>query len=152
VVGYKMAELYEGQFLYAAVKMGDRGQVVIPKEAREHFRIKVGDKLVVGGDLKKGIAITTLELMKKIGNHHSHKEGNEQDKRLYGTVTCGETYQIVIPKEARADFQIEPGEKLLVFGDINKGIALTKANIVKELAVKILTVVNGLPHDSEIDE
>lgn len=43
-------------FIWTA-KMGDKGQIVIPKEAREVFDIKSGDILLLFGDREKGIAI-----------------------------------------------------------------------------------------------
>lgn len=39
------------------VKVGEKGQFVIPKEAREVFGILPGDTLIVLADEKKGIAI-----------------------------------------------------------------------------------------------
>lgn len=39
------------------VKVGEKGQIVIPKEARDIFDIKPGDALIVLGDVKRGIAI-----------------------------------------------------------------------------------------------
>ena len=39
------------------VKVGEKGQFVIPKEAREVFGIRPGDTLVVLADEKQGIAI-----------------------------------------------------------------------------------------------
>lgn len=39
------------------VKVGEKGQFVIPKEAREVFNINPGDTLIVLGDIKQGIAI-----------------------------------------------------------------------------------------------
>ncbi len=63
-------------------------------------------------------------------------------KYIYGVVTVGERGQIVIPKEARDQFDIKPGDKLVVAGDIRKGIALAKAGIMKELALKILGAVS----------
>lgn len=39
------------------VKVGEKGQFVIPKEAREVFDIHPGDTLILLGDDKKGIAI-----------------------------------------------------------------------------------------------
>ena len=38
-------------------KVGEKGQIVIPKEARDMFDIKSGDFVVVLSDKKKGIAI-----------------------------------------------------------------------------------------------
>ena len=39
------------------VTVGEKGQIVIPKQAREVFNIKPGDTLVVLGDEKRGLAI-----------------------------------------------------------------------------------------------
>lgn len=40
----------KGKHLFGTVKVGDRGQIVLPKKARDLFRIKQGDLLVVLGD------------------------------------------------------------------------------------------------------
>jgi AbrB family looped-hinge helix DNA binding protein len=53
-----------------------------------------------------------------------------KNKRFYGSVTVGERGQIVIPVEARRDFDIQPGEKLLVLADLEKGIVIAKGNVV----------------------
>lgn len=47
----------KGKQIYGVVKIGDKGQIVIPKEAREAFGLKPGDSLLVLGDLAKGIAL-----------------------------------------------------------------------------------------------
>lgn len=39
------------------VTVGEKGQIVIPKQARELFDIKPGDNLVLLGDIKRGLAI-----------------------------------------------------------------------------------------------
>ena len=44
----------DGKFVFGIVKVGEKGQVVIPKQAREVFKINPGDKLVVLGDTKQG--------------------------------------------------------------------------------------------------
>ena len=46
-----------GKHLFGNVKVGERGQIVIPKEARDLFDIKPGDKLVVLGEEGRGIAL-----------------------------------------------------------------------------------------------
>ena len=49
------------KFVFGIVKVGERGQVVIPKHAREVFKINPGDKLVVLGDTKQcGIALAKI--------------------------------------------------------------------------------------------
>lgn len=48
------------KFIWTA-KVGDKGQIVIPKEAREIFDIKSGDNLILFGDIKKGIAISKYD-------------------------------------------------------------------------------------------
>ena len=40
-----------------SVKVGPKGQITIPKEAREMFDIKEGETLMVLGDKQRGIAI-----------------------------------------------------------------------------------------------
>ena len=47
----------KGKYFFGAVSVGERGQIVIPKEAREVFNINSGDKLLVLGDEERGIAI-----------------------------------------------------------------------------------------------
>lgn len=54
-------------------------------------------------------------------------------KRFYGSVTVSDRGQIVIPAQARKDFGIEVGEKLLVLGDLDKGLVLTKSNFVLKM-------------------
>ncbi len=47
------------------VKIGEKGQFVIPKEAREMFDIHPGDTILVLGDIEKGIAIPPKFMMNK---------------------------------------------------------------------------------------
>ena len=62
----------------------------------------------------------------------------EKTKHLFGSVKVGERGQIVIPKEARDVFGILPGDVLLVLGDVERGIALVKAEALQEFARLIL--------------
>jgi AbrB family looped-hinge helix DNA binding protein len=61
-----------------------------------------------------------------------------QTKHLFGSVKVGERGQIVIPKEAREIFDIKQGDILLVLGDVERGIALVKADAIQEFARQIL--------------
>ncbi|MBQ7944433.1 MAG: helix-turn-helix domain-containing protein [Lachnospiraceae bacterium] len=47
-------------------------------------------------------------------------------KYAFGLVTVGEKGQIVIPAKARKVFDINPGDKLLILGDDERGIAVLK--------------------------
>ena len=49
-----------------SVKIGEKGQFVIPKEAREMLEIKPGDTILVLGDEEKGIAIPPKATMNKM--------------------------------------------------------------------------------------
>ncbi len=44
-------------------KVGEKGQIVIPKEARDMFDIKAGDSLVILCDKSKGIGILKSEVI-----------------------------------------------------------------------------------------
>ncbi len=44
-------------------KVGEKGQIVIPKEARDMFDIKPGDSLVILCDKSKGIGILKSEVI-----------------------------------------------------------------------------------------
>ena len=46
----------EGKYAWA-VTMGEKGQIVIPKAARELFAMKPGDSIILLADVERGIAI-----------------------------------------------------------------------------------------------
>lgn len=46
----------DGKYAWTA-KIGDKGQLVIPKEARELFDISPGDTVLILGDIERGLAI-----------------------------------------------------------------------------------------------
>lgn len=48
------------------VKVGEKGQFVIPKEAREVFGINPGDTLIILGDKKRGMAIPPQDMFHKV--------------------------------------------------------------------------------------
>lgn len=55
----------EGHYIFGTVKVGERGQIIIPKEARQVFDIHAGDSLIVLGDEKWGIAVTKADVLEK---------------------------------------------------------------------------------------
>jgi AbrB family looped-hinge helix DNA binding protein len=52
--------------IFGTVKVGERGQIVIPKEARDLFDIKPGDTLMVLGDEAHGIALVKADKFRRI--------------------------------------------------------------------------------------
>ena len=50
----------DGKYIFGTAKVGERGQIVIPKEAREVMGIHPGDTLLILGDEKQGLAIVNL--------------------------------------------------------------------------------------------
>lgn len=67
------------------------------------------------------------------------------DLKFYGASTIGERGQIVIPAEARKDFDITPATKLLFFGSPGGiGLMMTKAESVAEAVVKASKVLSGI--------
>ena len=59
--------------------------------------------------------------------------------KFVGISRVGEKGQIVIPKEARDMFNINPGDSIIVLCDKSQGIALLKADAIEDLASKVFT-------------
>ncbi len=57
-------DIKEGKYAWM-VKIGEKGQFVIPKQARELFDFQPGDEILVLGDKEKGIAILPKEKERK---------------------------------------------------------------------------------------
>ena len=66
--------------LFGSVKVGERGQVVIPKEAREIFGIRPGDLLLVLGDTERGIALVKAEALQEFARKILESTGNVRDE------------------------------------------------------------------------
>ena len=69
----------------------------------------------------------------------------ERAPKFYGSTTVGERGQVVIPAEARRDFQITPATKLLVFGSPRgEGLIFTKAESVTEFLTRAMSMLTRL--------
>ena len=74
----------DGQYYMSSVKIGPKGQIVIPKEARDMFGLQPGDTLVLMADKKKGIALQTVDklnpLLKTVFNSLPSEAKEANDK------------------------------------------------------------------------
>jgi AbrB family looped-hinge helix DNA binding protein len=66
-------KIHNDKYFFGSVKVGERGQVIIPKEARDSYKIVSGDSLFFFGD-KRGLAIVKASslsglLLKMFKNH-----------------------------------------------------------------------------------
>ena len=56
----------QGKHMFGLVTVGDKGQIVIPVQARRVFHIKPGDQLMVLGDEERGLALVDAQFFLKI--------------------------------------------------------------------------------------
>ena len=61
--GKHLLGMARGRHVFGTVKVGERGQIVIPKDARALFGIRPGDPLLILGDEKSGIIVTRPEVV-----------------------------------------------------------------------------------------
>lgn len=69
----------KGKYIFGAVTVGEKGQIVIPKKAREIFHIQAGDTLVVLGDEAQGLALISSEAMVQGMNEMQRLMKNENE-------------------------------------------------------------------------
>ena len=55
----------DGKYIFGVVKVGDKGQVVIPKDARKVYGIEPGDALMLLGD-QKGMVLLKTEIFQAV--------------------------------------------------------------------------------------
>ena len=67
-----------------------------------------------------------------------HILGKPKGPHIFGTAKVGERGQIVIPKEARCFFGIEPGDTLLILGDREGGLIVSKPEVLDQVAAQIV--------------
>lgn len=70
----------KGKYMFGAVRVGERGQIVIPSRARKIFNIKRGDLLLFLGDVRRGMAVVPLKEYKDKLMGFNVTEGNDDDK------------------------------------------------------------------------
>ena len=75
------------------------------------------------------------------GGKHILGKGNNQ--RVFGTAKVGDRGQIVIPKEARELFGIQPGDTLLILGEAETGLIVSRPEVLNNLANQLLNTVKN---------
>ena len=71
-----------------------------------------------------------------------HILGRSHARRVFGTAKVGDRGQIVIPKEAREMFGIQPGDTLLILGETDAGIIVSRPEALNDLADKLLNNIS----------
>ncbi len=51
----------DGKYIFGVLKISEKGQIVIPKEARKIYNLQPGDALILMGD-KNGMAMVKTEI------------------------------------------------------------------------------------------
>ena len=74
------------------------------------------------------------------GGKHILGKGNA--RRVFGTAKVGDRGQIVIPKEARELFGIQPGDTLLILGEEETGLIVSRPEVLRDLASQIFGSMN----------
>lgn len=69
----------DGKHIFGTVKVGEKGQIVIPKEARDIFNIKPGDTLLLLGDEKQGIAIVKNDIFHQFAKDILNAQNKTED-------------------------------------------------------------------------
>ena len=70
-----------------------------------------------------------------------HILGKNKQQRVFGTAKVGDRGQSVIPKEARELFGIKPGDTLLILGESETGLIVSRPEVLNNLANEILNNV-----------
>lgn len=73
------------------------------------------------------------------GGKHLLGKGNA--RRVFGTAKVGDRGQIVIPKEARELFDIQPGDTLLILGEEDTGLIVSRPEVLSNIANQIFDTV-----------
>ena len=62
-------------------------------------------------------------------------------RRVFGTAKVGDRGQIVIPKDARELFNIQPGDTLLILGEEDSGLIISRPELLSDIAKKLFDTV-----------
>ena len=71
-----MKEVNDNRFIIS-VKVGPKGQITIPVEARKMFNINEGDTIMVVGDVNRGIALMKADMVYEMMQGVNNNAGNK---------------------------------------------------------------------------
>ncbi|MBQ9195724.1 MAG: AbrB/MazE/SpoVT family DNA-binding domain-containing protein [Clostridia bacterium] len=71
----------DGKHIFGIVTIGDKGQIVIPKKARDIFDLHTGDQLLVLGDEAQGLALVKADILRSFASDimNAMKKGAAED-------------------------------------------------------------------------
>ena len=123
-------------------KVGEKGQIVIPKEARDMFDIKPGDSIIVLCDKERGIALLKADSIEDLTEKVFQKEENRMLAIETNKLTKRFKEKIAVNN---IDLKINEGELFALLGTNGAG----KTTIIKMLSTLILPTngeikINGL--------
>ena len=78
-----------------------------------------------------------------------HLLGKANTKKVFGTAKVGDRGQIVIPKEARELFGIQPGDTLLILGEEDTGLIVSRPRVLSDIANQIFDSVRKEENTNE---
>lgn len=82
-------------------------------------------------------------------SNEKHLHGMQKGRYIFGTAKVGEKGQIVIPKEAREHFGIAPGDTLLILGDEDNGVIVSRPDVLRQAAYRIFAKLEREPHGND---
>ncbi len=71
----------DGKHIFGLARIGEKGQIVIPKRARDVFDLKPGDQLLVLGDEAQGLALVKAEHLQGFAQQilAAMRDGSQED-------------------------------------------------------------------------
>lgn len=68
----------KGRYAFGAVVMDEEGRITLPQKARDVFKLKPGDKLMLLGDVKQGLALTKMNFFTSIFESVMGKDASDK--------------------------------------------------------------------------